>query len=225
MQAKNEKRTSGNSRQIAVIGNGLSSDGAELLVDSDYRIFRINHWYLNGGHCDDWFVGEHPEIIHAVAAYMYLREDKPTIWMPGLSGDAIERNQKTLHGCPIRIQKHFPHLPAHCRWDKDPRPRRPLTGSLALAVAVGMQPDELFISGMDLYQHPKGDYAGMKPPDSTDIFPRLYCTNSHGNHSLLADLRYIRNALDAYKGKLTCVGSVMKKYFADDYKGWEWIDG
>jgi len=221
MQAENEKRTGRDSRKIAVIGNGISQVPPPLDV---WRYFRINHWYLQGGLCDDWFVGEHPEIVHAVAAYLYGREEKPAIWMPGLSGDAIERNQKTLR-CSIRLQKYFQHLPALCRWDKDPRPRRPLTGSLALAVAVGYQPEELFVTGFDLYQHPQGDYHGIKPPDSRDTFKQQYMTNTHCNHSLLADLRYIRNALDAYRGKLTCVGSVMKKYFADDYKKWEWIDG
>jgi hypothetical protein len=207
--------------KIALICNGPSAK----LVDGLDKTFRVNHWYLSGGECTDWFIGEHSEIVHAAAAYTFSRENKPTIWFPGLSGDAIERNSESLRGCTIRIQKHYQQLPALCRWDSDPRPRRPLTGSLALAVAVGMQPAELYLSGMDLYRHSRGDYVVMRPPDSTDQYQEAYLAGTHGNHSLLADLRYIRNALDAYSGKLICIGSVMKKYFANDYKRWEWYDG
>jgi len=219
-------------QRIAVIGNGPSSEQPRVRNwQGTNRVFRVNHWYLNGGGmfgrpCTDWFIGEHPEIVHTAAAFGFDRRKKPTLWMPGLSGDAITRNQEVLKGYHIRIQKHYQNLPALCRWDKDPRPRRPLTGSLALAVAVGMQPNELFVCGMDLYQHQKGRTAtAMLPPDSTDMFEQQYLTNSHGNHALLADLRYIRCALEAFKGRLVCVGSVMKRYFADDFTKWEWIDG
>lgn len=209
-------------KKIALICNGPS---AQIDVAADSRVFRVNHWYLTGGRCDQWFIGEHSEIVHAAAAYCFDRGNKPVIWMPGLSGDAIERNQKVLKGCSIRVQKHFQHLPALCRWSGDQRPRRPLTGSLALAVAVGMQPDELFVSGVDLYQHKNGDYINIRPPDNIPDYKNQYLSNTHCNHSLLADLRYIKNALDAYSGKLTCIGSVMKKYFAKEYKRWEWCDG
>jgi hypothetical protein len=214
-------------REIALTCNGPS---AVTATPKGATVFRVNHWYLQGGKCDDWFIGEHSEIVHAAAAFIAGQKqrglrDKPVIWMPGLSGEAIERNQKLFVGCTIRIQKHFQHLPALCRWDTDPRPRRPLMGSWALAVAVGMQPEVLYLSGMDLYQHEKGDYTSIKPPDNRDGAKEAYLSNTHGNHSLLGDLKYIRSALDAYSGKLVCVGSVMKRYFADDYKKWEWIDG
>jgi len=195
------------------------------------RVFRVNHWYHNGGgtygpHCTDWFIGEHAEAVNPVVAFGIGHSERPTVWMPGLSGDAIEKNQKALRGFPVRVQKNYPNLPTLCRWDKDPRPRRPLTGSLALAVAVGMQPEKLFVAGIDFYQHERGEYAtAIKPPDYTDTFKQRYLSNSHGNHAFLADLRYIRCALDAFRGKLVCVGSVMKKHFADNYKQWEWIDG
>jgi len=180
---------SGLYRKIELVGNGPS---AVPDTDGDSRVFRVNHWYLQGGRCDDWFIGEHAEIVHAAAAFIAGQrqrglQDKPVIWFPGLSGDAIERNSAVL--------------------------------------AVGYQPEVLYLSGMDLYQHEKGDYTSIKPPDNRDGAKEAYLSNTHGNHSLLGDLKYIRSALDAYSGKLVCVGSVMKRYFADDYKKWEWIDG
>ena len=94
-----------NEEKIALICNGPSAENNTTAT----RTFRVNHWYLSGGRCDDWFIGEHPEIVHAVAAYNYGRQYKPAIWFPGLSGDAIERNQKVLTGCAINVQKHYQH--------------------------------------------------------------------------------------------------------------------
>jgi hypothetical protein len=208
--------------KIALIANGPS---ARVETDAD-KVFRTNHWYLQGGTCTDWFIGEHSEAVHAAAAYCYGRDEKPIIWFPGLSGDAIFNASRCIKGASIKVQKHFQHLPALCRWDSDPRPRRPLMGSWALAVAVGMQPDVLEVSGIDLYQHANGDYSTpLKPPDNRAGSGEAYLQGLHPNHGLLGDLRYIRHALDAFSGKLVCHGSVMKKYFANDYKRWEWYDG
>lgn len=218
-------------KRVALICNGPSSKNVFPVNDFDRRFF-VNHWYLNGGFYGfptDWFVGEHEESwgpVSSAATYLST-SDVPTIWLPGLNPAKCEKIRNTLAPWPVRLQRTFADLPAQCRWEQDLRPLRPLTGSLALAVAVGLQPEELFVSGMDLYNHPSGeDYScGVRPPDNPEHFRDLYLSGNHANHCFRADKEYIRRALDAYKGTLFCVGSVMKNIFARHYKRWEWIDG
>ncbi len=196
--------------------------------------FRVNHWYLDGGYCNHWFVGEHREAWLPVVAQKHVLDalkdfdyTPPTVWLPGLNLDTCREIQRILHPWPLRVQRFYDDLPAACRWNEDPRPRRPLNGSFALAVAVAMKPDELMIAGMDLYQHPSGrGYAsGVNPPDHAPHYAQMYAQNLHGNHNLISDLKYIRAALEAYAGKVICIGSVMKNYFARDFPQWEWHDG
>lgn len=225
-------------KKIFLIGNGPSASDFRVRrwTAPDGLVFRVNHWALNDGGpigfcCDHWFVGEHPEAwLPVVAARAFdVQHDTipPTIWLPGVNSDKCREIQKQIVPWPVRIQRTFKELPAACRWEADPRPRRPLNGSLALAVAVGMQPDELYVAGLDLYQHPSGkEYiSDTKPPDHVDNFAELYCSNQHGNHNLIGDLRYIRKALDAYSGKLTCVGTVMKQRFGAQYPKHNWLEG
>ena len=223
-------------KRIILIANGPSSENITVRGwrDTEGKVFRLNHWTLNRGgsmgfRCDDWFIGEHNESwLPVVAAKTYANIESlwPQVWVPGLNFTKCTEIQKQIKPWSLRVQKEYQHLPPHCRWDKDPAPMRPTTGSLALAVAVGMQPEQLYIAGMDLYQHPAGDYgSGVKPPDFTDEFKDAYLNGLHGNHCLVADLRYIRAALSAYKGHVVCVGSVMKQKFGMQFQEWEWIDG
>lgn len=230
-----QSETGQKEKRIFLICNGPSSDALPVRAwpGIDGTGFRVNHWPLNDGgtfglRCHHWFVGEHPEAwLPIVAAKTFHVGFRPTIWLPGINPDKCSEIQKQIVPFSLRIQRMFKDLPAACRWEADPRPRRPLMGSLALAVAVGMQPEELYLAGMDLYQHPSGkEYTSeTKPPDHRDDFVDLYLANRHGNHNLLGDLRYIRKALDAYSGKLTCVGTVMKKRFGADYPEWNWLEG
>ena len=223
-------------KRIILIANGPSSEDFAVRGwrDIEGEVFRINHWALNNGggigpRCDHWFVGEHNEgWLPVVTAKTYgsIEELWPQVWVPGLNFSKCVEIQKQIRPWSLRVQKEYQRLPAHCRWDKDQAPMRPTTGSLALAVAVGMQPDELYIAGMDLYQHPDGHHgSGVKPPDFNERFVDDYLSGSHGNHCLVADLRYIRAALNAFKGHVVCVGSVMRRKFGMQFKDWEFIDG
>lgn len=220
-------------KRISLVCNGPSSrsKNAFTIVGSDRR-FAVNHYYLNSAYQSrptDWFVGEHVEAWNpvAAAASVYSPNSPPTVWLPGLNPAKCEKIRDVLAPWPVRLQRVFVDLPAQCRWEEDPRPMRPLTGSLALAVAVGLQPEELYVSGMDLYQHASGDdYAsGVRPPDNPEYFRDVYLSGTHVNHCFRADREYIRRALDAYQGKLICVGSVMKNIFSRHYKKWMWLDG
>ena len=223
-------------KRIFLIGNGPSSDNIIVRgwrLESG-RVFRINHWSTSRGgafglRCDDWFVGEHSESwLPVVAAKTYAEAsyNPPRVWLPGLNMDKCEYIRKQVEPWPVNIQRETPNLPAACRWVKDQAPMRPTTGSLALAVAVSLQPDELYICGIDLYQHPAGSYgSGVKPPDYRDDYAERYLSSCHGNHSVVADLRYIRSALEAFKGKLICVGSVLKKKMSPQFTNGEFIDG
>lgn len=228
-------------KRIIVAGNGPSaySKGARKWAKANGptwygRIFRTNYFYLTDGdplnyEVTDWFICEDANDCRAVRALYRFTDKRPTIWLPGLDErkvEAIETNH--LLGIPIRLQRNFASLPAGCRWDRDLRPERPLMGSYAIAVAVAMQPEELFLCGHDLFRHPsKTTHAGA-PGETRDwqtAFNKEYLENTHRNHRLTGDVKYIGAALQAYKGKLTSVGSVLAGYFRDKYAHWNWIEG
>lgn len=101
-------------------------------------------------------------------------------------------------------------------------------GSFALAVAVGMQPDELLICGHDLFRHPSGANQGGTDHDTRpwqSQFVKEYLANSHRNHTLRGDVKYIRSALSEYNGDMTCVGSVLRDLYAAEFPGHTWMKG
>jgi len=219
-------------KRIIVLGNGPSRKAYPRPIETDDQVFCINHWYAqeNPLTCTDWMIGEHNEAVLPVIAYKTALATAGkiggTIWLPGLNMDRCEKIRDAVKPLPVRIQRLFTGLAPRCRWEADPKPRRPLNGSLALAVAAGMQPDELIVAGIDLYQHPGGSYnTAIPPPDYTDAFPRQYTTNQHHTHNLIADVKYIRHALESYKGKLICYGSAMKRLYSESFKQWEFCDG
>jgi len=213
------------------------------------NIFRTNYFFLSEQDtldyaCTDWFICQHdPSDFRACVAFMRGIEthggagrsivDAPCFrfWIPGIDAHYSSAEvSKRLDGADVRVQRHFPRLPPACRWEQDLAPERPLMGSFALAVAVGMQPDELYVCGHDLFQHPSKRNQGGMDHDTRpwqQDFVSEYVSNRHRNHTLRGDLKYIRAALDAYEGHLVCCGTVLKEYFARDYaaREWEWIDG
>jgi len=227
--------------RIMVAGNGPSAQvpGVRALAESGRfdRVFRTNYFFLPARdaldyQCSDWFVCEEIEDYRCARAWCAARATLggvlPTIWMPGLRADRIAAAEKHLPTARLQIQRLASYLPAGCRWDRDQAPERPLMGSFALAVAVGLQPAELCICGIDLFQHPgKGHHGGVSYDTRAwqDEFVRQYLINRHRNHTLRGDLKYIRSALSEYQGRVICVGSVMRHYFADEFPAWEWIDG
>ena len=180
---------------------------------------------------DDWFICEDVHDCRAVQAALCFRDElnEPKIWLPGIDENKVhEIETNHLSGFDIRIQKTFARLPAACRWERDLAPERPLMGSFAIAVAVGMQPDELILCGHDLFQHPsKTTHAGAKAEtrDWQSRFNREYLENRHRNHRLTGDIKYIRAALKEYRGKVTSIGTVLKNYFEPEFPDWEWLDG
>jgi hypothetical protein len=154
---------------------------------------------------------------------------RPTIWVPGISRDAVlDIATNYLDGHVVRVQKCFPRLPAACKWERDLAPERPLMGSFALAVAVGMQPDEILLCGHDLFKHPSGNsHAGtaLEARDWQQDFNAAYTLNIHRNHRFSGDVKYIRAALAAYRGKVSCVGSALAGIFRDEFPAWTWLEG
>ena len=222
--------------RIFVIGNGPSADNVIVRGwrNKAGEAFSVNHWTLNDGgsfglRCDKWFIGEHNESwlpVVAAKTFALARASRPTVYAPGLNMAKCADIAKQIKPWPLRIQREHPNLCSACRWTTDPRPMRPTSGSLALAVAVAEQPNELYIAGIDLYQHSAGTYSSnIKPPDYTDGFADKYLTGMHANHSVVADLRYIRSALESYTGKVICVSSVLKRKFGNIFPAWSWLDG
>lgn len=225
-------------KKIIVAANGPSaySDNVPELeyVPSDSAIFRTNYFYLNDNdplryNVTDWFICEDVADCRAVRAVMRFGVAEPTIWLPGIhEKDVREIEKNHLAGFHIRIQREFAQLPEACRWEKDLAPFRPLMGSFAIAVAVGMQPETLVLCGHDLFMHPsKQTHAGSNKEtrDWQTGFNRLYLLNQHRNHRLEGDIRYIRAALQAYKGHVICIGTVLRSIFAEEFPEWEWLEG
>jgi len=224
-------------KTIIVAGNGPSAQSEavrDLVVDQDDRVFRCNYFFLApddalGYVVDDWFICEAVEDCRAVRAAVQFGKIRPTIWVPGLSMEMVnEIETNHLTGLQIRVQKTFAQLPAATRWENDLAPYRPLMGSFALAVAVGMRPEKIVLCGHDLFLHPsKKTHGGLSKetrPWQTD-FNKAYIENRHRNHQLRGDLKYIRAALDAYDGEVVSIGSVLAHYFAADFPSWTWLDG
>jgi len=221
---------------IIVAANGPSalSERVKAWPTDLSRVFRTNYFFLPEDdpldyRVHDWFICEDIADTRIVRAAMRFGNIHPTIWIPGITESRVnEIETNYLAGFPLRVQKTFAGLPARCRWERDLVPERPLMGSFAIAVAVGMQPDELFLCGHDLFSHPsKQNHGGLEKNVRPwqDEFVREYITNTHRNHRLSGDLKYIQNALDCYGGHVVSVGTVLKNHFADRYPGWEWIDG
>ena len=101
-------------------------------------------------------------------------------------------------------------------------------GSLAVAVAVGMKPDELFLCGHDLFRHPSGTThagSGQETRDWQNDFNTAYLANRHRNHRYSGDVKYIGAALREYRGKVYAIGSVLKQHFGKEFPSWKWFDG
>lgn len=226
-----------NMETIVVAGNGPSAQalGVEMRRSS-ICVMRVNYFFLPDHDaldyaCTDWFICQHDRgDLRNVIAYTRHMPDKPTIWIPGIETRGslpIEEIRKQLPGFTVRVQREFGRLPAACRWERDLAPQRPLMGSYALAVAVGMQPDRIVACGMDLFAGTEGgSFQGGTTSDTRgewqNQFAVEYRENRHRNHTLRGDIKYIGAALDAYKGELICYGAEMKRLFAERYKEREW---
>jgi hypothetical protein len=231
-----------NRKKIIVAGNGPSAyadavrEWLPIANDREWtRVFRTNYFFLRDGDpldysVSDWFVCEDVADCRAVRAACRFGGIRPKIWIPGVNKRGIIPEIETNHlaGLCVRLQRTFPRLPDACRWDRDLAPERPLMGSFAIAVAVGMQPDELFLCGHDLFFHSSGDsHAGsaLESRDWQADFNSQYLGNVHRNHRLSGDVNYIRAALSSYRGKVSCVGTVLGDLFRDEFPSWTWIDG
>jgi len=229
-------------RTIIVSANGPSAYSKEShgVINSldmiNSKVFRTNYFFLNDGDplkykVTDWFICEDVSDCRAVRAAIRfsLPMNNLTIWMPGIDMKKItEIDSNHLKGFNLRLQCLFKNLPIDCRWEQDLRPERPLMGSLAIAIAVGMNPDTIILTGHDLFQHPSGTtHAGTdkQTRDWQDGFNKEYLTNTHRNHRLTGDLKYIENALKEYKGNVISCGTVLKRYFEFKFPQWTWLEG
>lgn len=221
---------------IIVAGNGPSAQDEQVgaWAESEARVFRTNHFYLPDSdrlnyRVDDWFICEDVWHCRMVKAWLRGGGYRPRLWMPGLNMAWCENAQcRHLAGESIQIQKRFAQLPIRCRWEYDLMPERPLMGSYALAVAVGMRPKVIMICGQDLFMHKSNASHGGLDFDTRawqQSFNQQYIANEHRNHTLRGDLKYIGAALADFKGHVICVGSVMKEYFEKKFPQWEWQEG
>jgi hypothetical protein len=217
-------------KRIVLIANGPSGDSVDVrtwrLIDAE--VIRVNHWYVNAGgamgsRCDHWFIGEHRESWLPLASANLISGNSyfPQVWCPGFCSKKCAEIQKHIKPRVLRVQKEA-DLPFHCRWTTDPAPMRPTNGSLALALAVSMRPDELFIAGIDLYSHSSKVTHSVVPPDFQGV-DNYY--QGRGNHNIIADLRYIRAALSDFSGHVVCVGSTLKRKMGLHFPKWDWRDG
>jgi hypothetical protein len=229
--------------RIVVAGNGPSAQAEPVRAwaDRSGRFFRANYFFLPPNDAlryrvDDWFVCQHdPADLRAAVAFVrgQNKSGQPNVvfWLPGTTEKCMTPEEcQTRLGAEVRIQKTFAGLPVGCRWSQDLAPERPLMGSFAIAVAVGMKPDELYLCGHDLFQNRGQPHGGVNHSTRgawQDEFIEAYLSNAHRNHTLRGDLKYIRAALQEFRGKAVICGSVLRLHFEQEFadRGWEWIDG
>jgi hypothetical protein len=141
------------------------------------------------------FVGD-PETIDQLDGVIF------GLWNRALEQGMLLRHLR-VHG--LRPMRHFT-MERSCAIIRDrPWPARPSNGALMIAAAAALEPDELCIGGIDLYQSPEGRYPG--DPVGSNAYSRA--------HSRETDLAIIRSALATYRGALTVVGEVLNDQLRD----------
>jgi hypothetical protein len=168
----------GNPTNILCLGNGPSSESADIPPDFDC-LFRVNWIWRDRG-----FMTE-PDVVFT---------GDPDLPPPG---------SRAIVGFPnqAEAQRILQGYQAPAAWFAVPRLLQdtvsqrhafvPTNGALMIAVGVALAPRRLVVSGIDLYSHPQGKYPGAA--DDLNAYDAA--------HSRDTDVAFILDALSRYRGE------------------------
>ena len=184
----------GNPKSIMCLGNGPSSEDIQLASLHHDCLMRVNwRWQMRQILVNPRvvFVGD-AKTLHKVKGTIF------GVWNDSLESGMLLRYLLT-HGLkPMNYFNTEQILPIirDLNW-----PARPTNGALMIAVAAALQPAQLIIAGVDLYQHPEGRYPGDLQSD-----------NSYArSHTRRTDLNIIQRALNDYRGDLLIISPTLKE--------------
>jgi hypothetical protein len=174
----------GEPRNILCLGNGPSSEGADIDDAAFDCVFRVNWvWRERARHAS-------PDLVFTADL------DPPPQPSPIICFPTREDANRVLASYACRrtslrteylVFSELPSAAIDRTWSY-----RPTNGALMLAAAVQLQPSRLVIAGIDLYLHPDGKYPGS--------------TNEANNydpiHDRDTDLTFIRASLDQFDGEV-----------------------
>jgi hypothetical protein len=184
----------GKPKIICCLGNGPSSEDADLEEQSFDALFRVNYQWLSRGFLTDPAIiftadPEAPPVGSRAILAFPTRED----------ANLILRGHDAAGQRAPRRYFVFPELPspvAARTW-----PARPTNGALMIAAAVALAPRRIVIAGIDLYDHPAGKYPGVS--DADNIYDDI--------HDRDVDLDVIRLALNGFAGEVVVLGERLQK--------------
>ena len=176
---------------ILCLGNGPSSESAELPTDFDC-LFRVNWIWRQRA-----FLIE-PDLVFTADPDLPPPGSRAILGFPtAADADRILRAHLRQDRAPaawFTVPDLLPELAAR-RW-----PAYPTNGALMVAVAAALRPQRLVIAGIDLYRDPQGKYPGANDE------PNEY----GGLHNRDTDLDYMRMALSAYDGALVILSAALR---------------
>lgn len=178
------RRRLGEPKSILCLGNGPSSEDADIDRSQFDSLFRVNWlWRERARHAD-------PDIVFTADLDPPPRA-APIICFP-TRPDANRILARHLRRRLGMSTEYFvlPELPSSL-WDRT-WSHRPTNGALMLAAAVHLRPSRLTIAGIDLYLHPLGKY-----PDATGE-----ANEYDAIHHRDVDLAFIRAALEGFDGEV-----------------------
>ncbi|HMB77349.1 MAG TPA: glycosyltransferase N-terminal domain-containing protein [Kiloniellaceae bacterium] len=187
-------RALGSPKTILCLGNGPSSEDAQLKTLAHDCLFRVNHNWLERGFMTDAqmvFCGSKVTLDRIPEAIFGLQTLESERRLLGYLLLRILRGRAARFATLSRYDLFFTRPDwAHIR---------PTNGASMLAAAVALQPDRLIVSGIDLFSHPAGSYPG----DSRT--PNAYTPG----HEPDSELALLLEALKAYRGELTILSDAL----------------
>jgi hypothetical protein len=193
----------GNPRTILCLGNGPTSEAAEIATVEYDRLFRVNDLWLKRGLLtkpDMVFTGSKGALVTvkgAIFGIHSVKSEARLLVAPLLRPHCWRFRYATI--------ERFGLFLSEPRWEGV----RPTNGAIMLATAVALQPERLVISGIDLFSHPSGSYPG----DTTT--PNAYTPG----HSADTELAVLLEALSLYKGALTILSPALRERWEEFHNG------
>ncbi|HMA14115.1 MAG TPA: hypothetical protein VKP12_04980 [Kiloniellaceae bacterium] len=185
----------GHPRTILCLGNGPSSEDPEVGRVAFDSLFRVNDLWLKRG------LLTRPQMVFTGSKGALASVKGAIFGLHTMKSEARLLVAPLLR--PLGWGFRYATIERFGLFINEPRwvAVRPTNGAIMLATAVALQPEQLVISGIDLFSHPAGTYPG----DTST--PNAY-TPGHNPDSELAILL---EALSRYRGELVILSPALKE--------------
>lgn len=185
----------GSPQTILCLGNGPSSEHADLQEVSYDALFRVNHSWMNRSVLTD------ADVVFT-GGYSSMRALKtPIFGLQHQTGEMLLLAMKGPYAFRHRLRYFSMERLGSRLTDFDWGNHRPTNGAAMIAMAVALQPKRLIIAGIDLFRHPDGSYPG-----DTDT-PNAY-TPAHSSDK---ELGFMFHHLDQFAGEVVIIGEILDR--------------